>query len=342
MPLSRSGAISAAQFGPFGHGPKVVAVGGGHGLSASLSALRRLTDNVTAIVGVADDGGSSGRLRAEFSIPPPGDLRMALAALCGDDPVGRSWRNVLQHRFTGAGPLGGHAVGNLLISALWEQTGDVVAGLDFLSALVETHGRVLPSTTVPMELIAMVRDLPGETTGAIVEISGQANVARSGGRVVDIRLNPPDAPVCDEAAAAVTDADYVVLGPGSWFTSVLPHFELPDLRRALVASEATRILVLNLQSHTAETVGYHPHTHLEVLAERYPGVTVDLVIADPRSVADPDALNAAAEAVGAAVRYERLAAPAQAENLPTVAHSPDLLAAAFAAVMERGRITPWR
>jgi uncharacterized cofD-like protein len=342
MPLSRPGAISAAQFGPFGHGPKVVAVGGGHGLSATLSALRRLTDNVTAIVGVADDGGSSGRLRAEFAIPPPGDLRMALAALCGDDPVGRSWRNVLQHRFTGAGPLGGHAVGNLLISALWEQTGDVVAGLDFLSALVETHGRVLPSTTVPMELVAMVRDLPGEPAGAVVEICGQANVARSGGMVVDIRLSPPDAPVCEEAAAAVADADYVVLGPGSWFTSVLPHFELTELRAAIVGSPAMRILVLNLQSHTAETVGFEPHTHLEVLGARYPDVALDLVIADPRSVGDVAALDAAARAVGAKVRFERLAAPAPAEELPTVAHSPDLLAAAFAAVMERGRITPWR
>mgnify|MGYP003603458219 FL=1 len=337
MPNSRT---TVGPFGPFGHGPKVVAVGGGHGLSASLSALRRLTDNVTAVVGVADDGGSSGRLRAEFAIPPPGDLRMALAALCGDDPVGRSWSRVLQHRFAGEGPLGGHAVGNLLISALWEETGDIVAGLDFIGALVESRGRVLPSTTEPMELYADVMGVPGRP--GTVEIRGQANVARCGGTVIDIHLVPDAVPVCGEAEAAIEDADHVVLGPGSWFTSVLPHFEIPGLRAALARTPASRTLVLNLESSTAETAGYRPHTHLEVLRERYPEMRLDLVLADPRSVADPAALDAAAADVGAHVRYERLAAPAVSEVLPTAAHSADLLAAAFSTVMERGRITPWR
>ena len=135
---------------------KVVALGGGHGLAATLRALRTVTDALTAIVGVADDGGSSGRLRAEFGVPPPGDLRMALAALCGDDDWGRTWEQVISHRFGGEGSLAGHSVGNLLITALWEQTQDTVTGLDWVGALLESRGRVLPCTTVPLTIVAEV------------------------------------------------------------------------------------------------------------------------------------------------------------------------------------------
>ncbi len=325
--------------GPVGQGPRVVAMGGGHGLSASLRALRRLTDNLTAVVGVADDGGSSGRLRAEFGIPAPGDLRMALAALCDDDPVGRAWGNLLQHRYGGSGPLAGHAVGNLLLTALWEATGDVVAGLDYLSALVEARGRVLPASTVPMEVVAEVELADGS---GVVPIRGQADVARSGGRVVKFELLPGDAAGCTEAVAALEEADMVVLGPGSWFTSVLPHLEITDIRRALGASPALRVLVLNLQSQTAETVGYQPEDHLLDLAARHPDVRIEVVLADDRAVPDQDALIAAAEQIGATVRFERLAAPAFANALPRSAHNPDLLAAAFGPILERGRIGPWR
>lgn len=326
---------------PRAEGPQIVAVGGGHGLSASLRALRRLSDNLTAVVGVADDGGSSGRLRREFVIPPPGDLRMAFAGLCDDDPVGRTWTRLLQHRFGGEGNLAGHAVGNLLITALWEQTGDIVAGLDYLGALVETRGRVLPTTTVPMQMVATVVGSKGDPD-EIRSISGQANIARSGGRVVDFRLEPGDAPGCPEAMAAIGLADYIVLGPGSWFTSVLPHLEVDDFRRAFVASTATRVLVLNLQAATGETAGYRAHEHLQVLRERYPDVGLDVVLADPRAVPALEALEAEVQAVGAELVLDRLAAPAVADTLPTAAHSPDLLAAAFAAIVARGRIDPWR
>ena len=120
-------------------GSAVVAFGGGHGLHTSLTALRRITDRLTAVVTVADDGGSSGRLRREFGCLPPGDLRMALAALCGDDQVGRRWASVLQSRFSGDGPLGGHAIGNLLIAGLWQQLDDPVAGLDMGGELLRTR-----------------------------------------------------------------------------------------------------------------------------------------------------------------------------------------------------------
>ena len=134
----------------------VVALGGGHGLYASLSALRRVTRELTAVVTVADDGGSSGRLRREFGVLPPGDLRMALAALCGDDAWGTTWSRVVQHRFTGDRDLGGHAVGNVLIVALWELLGDTVQGLDWVGRLLGAHGRVLPMASVPLDLAAEV------------------------------------------------------------------------------------------------------------------------------------------------------------------------------------------
>jgi len=130
---------------------KVVAFGGGHGLFASLSALRRVTRQLTAVVTVADDGGSSGRLRKQFGVLPPGDLRMALAALCGDDAWGTTWSRVVQHRFTGEAELGGHAVGNVLIVALWELLGDTVQGLDWVGRLLGAHGRVLPMASVPLD-----------------------------------------------------------------------------------------------------------------------------------------------------------------------------------------------
>lgn len=327
-----------SRWNPPVSGPVVAAMGGGHGLSATLSALCRLTGNISAIVGVADNGGSSGRLRAEFGVVPPGDLRMALAALCPDDAIGRTWSQVLQHRYRGEGALSGHAVGNLLMSALWQQTGDVVTGLDYLGALVDARGRVLPASVVPLDLVAEVE----EPNGHVTCVRGQAQVARSGGRVIDIGLEPLNSPACPEALAAVAEAEVIVLGPGSWFTSVLPHLELPQMRQALATTEALRILVLNLEARTGETNGYGLGDHLRVLHERYPDVTVDVVLADPRAVADTDDLERAAADVSAAVVYERLASPAQADELVNATHNPDLLAAALATVFTRGSIHPWR
>src|SRR5664280_2833330 len=138
------------------NGPRITCLGGGHGLAASLSAARLVTDHLTAIVTVADDGGSSGRLRSEFDVLPPGDLRMALAALCGDTDWGHTWRDVLQHRFAGDGPLGGHALGNLLIVSIWDLLGDPVGGLDLVGRLLGARGRVLPMAAEPLEIIAEI------------------------------------------------------------------------------------------------------------------------------------------------------------------------------------------
>src|SRR5919197_1836474 len=163
--------------------PRVVALGGGHGLAASLSALRRLTRNVTGVVTVADDGGSSGRLRRELGALPPGDLRMALAALAGPDPTGRTWAALLQHRFGGTGALAGHPVGNLMITGLAEVLGDPVAALDETGRLVGAVGRVPPMSTIPLEIAADVVGLDEDDPHRMHRIRGQVAVATTPGRV---------------------------------------------------------------------------------------------------------------------------------------------------------------
>src|ERR1019366_9384591 len=193
--------------GPRVTSPVVVALGGGHGLAASLTALRLLTDQITAVVTVADDGGSSGRLREEFGVLPPGDLRMALAALCDDTEWGHQWRDVLQHRFAGEGELGGHAVGNLLIVSLWDLLGDTVGGLDLVGRLLNARGRVLPMAAVPLNIEANVMGADPVKPFEISTVVGQAEVASTTGRVLSVRLNPKDPPACEQAVAAIYDAD---------------------------------------------------------------------------------------------------------------------------------------
>ena len=246
----------------------MVALGGGHGLFASLSGLRRVSRDLTAVVTVADDGGSSGRLRREFGVLPPGDLRMALAALCGDDSWGTTWSRVIQHRFTGDEGIGGHAVGNVLIVALWELLGDTVQGLDWVARLLGAHGRVLPMASVPLDLVAEVEGADPDRPDELTVVKGQVACATTTGRVRSISLIPADPPACPEALLeAIGAADWVVLGPGSWFTSVLPHLLVPDLAAALVGTRARRLVALNLAPQPGETTGFSPHAHLEVLAE---------------------------------------------------------------------------
>ncbi|MCC5575992.1 uridine diphosphate-N-acetylglucosamine-binding protein YvcK [Microtetraspora sp. AC03309] len=275
-------------------GPRVVALGGGHGLYASLSALRTVTRDLTAIATVADDGGSSGRLRRELGVIPPGDLRMALAALCGDDEWGQTWSRVVQHRFLSQGELHGHAVGNLLIVALWELLDDPVMGLDWVGRLLGAHGRVLPMASVPLDIQAEV-----ELDGEVTTVRGQVACALTPGRVRAISLLPPDPPACPQAVEAIQEADWVVFGPGSWFTSVLPHLKVPELARALHTTSARRLVILNLAPQLGETDGFSPEKHLEVLREHAPSLPVDAVLADHGVVDDPRELEKAAVSMGA-------------------------------------------
>ncbi len=308
--------------------PVVVALGGGHGLAASLSALRHLTDRLTAVVTVADDGGSSGRLRRELGVLPPGDLRMALAALCDDGEWGRTWRDVLQHRFASSGELHSHSVGNLLIVALWELLGDTVSGLDLVGRLLGARGRVLPMSAVPLDIEAAVLGLDPRDPTAASLVRGQVAVATTQGRVASVRLVPHDPPACDEAVRAVMDADWIVLGPGSWFTSVMPHLLVPDLRRALCESPARRIITLNLTNQTDETAGFSAENHLEALFLHAPELTADVVLADPAVVGDRRSLEGVCQDVGA-----RLVVSTVASSTRPEVHDELRLAAAYRDVL---------
>lgn len=314
--------------------PAVVALGGGHGLAASLRALRRVTPHLTAVVGVSDDGGSSGRLRDEFGIVPPGDLRMALAALCGDDEWGATWARVLQHRFSSSGQLNGHSLGNLLITALWEETGDVVLGLDWVARLLDAKGKVLPLCMEPLEIVAQVKT----KFGASEEVRGQVQVATTPHEIQSIALAPQDPVVCQQAVAAVRAADVIVLGPGSWYTSVLTHFQVPEMSIALHESTAMRILILNLRPQVGETDGYSATRYLEVLANSYPNFRVDVVLADPDHVGDAPELERITNVTGARIEWARVANSAGA----VIQHAPDSLASAFTSIFAHGRIDSWQ
>lgn len=311
-------------------GLRAVALGGGHGLAASLRALRRVADDLTAIVTVADDGGSSGRLRRDFGVLPPGDLRMALAALCGDDEWGTTWSRVVQHRFAGDSGLGGHAVGNVLIVALWELLGDSVQGLDWVGRLLGAHGRVLPMASVPLDLVAEVEGADPARPHEMSTVRGQVATATTTGRVRSLSLVPRHPPACPEAVTAIGDADWVVLGPGSWFTSVLPHILVPGLADALIATAARRIVVLNLAAQPGETDGFAPQTHLEVLADHAPQLRVDVVLADRGTAGSAAAeLEKAAGLLGGRLVLADLA---MRDGSPR--HDPRQLAGAFAQIFE--------
>lgn len=315
----------------------VVAFGGGHGLFASLSALRLLVDDLvvddlTAVVTVADNGGSSGRLRGEFGVLPPGDLRMALAALCGTDEWGITWSKVLQHRFAGEGEMRGHVIGNLLIVGLWELLGDHVDALDYVGRLLGASGRVLPMALVPMDITAEVRGLvPGEPD-TLTHVRGQVEVATTDGVIDSIALVPADPPAAPAALEAIGAADWVVLGPGSWFTSVIPHVLVPALRKALVTTDAKVIVVLNLTDEAGETPGFGPADHLAVLAAHAPDLHVHTVLADAANTVDDLAdLAHVVTAYGA-----RLAVEDVADDAAAARHDPAKLAAAYARIMTAG------
>lgn len=286
---------------------RVVALGGGHGLAASLSALRLVCDQVTAIVTVADNGGSSGRLRGDYDVLPPGDLRMALTALCDDSEWGQTWSDVLQHRFTGDGDLSGHALGNMLIVALWQLHEDPVTGLDLVGSLLSARGRVLPMAAVPLDLVAEVSGLDPQDPTATSLVRGQVAVARTQGLVESISLVPDNPPARPESIAAVEAADHIVLGPGSWYTSVLTHVLVPELRDALTRATARKVLTLNLEMHTAETRGFSAARHIETLHALAPDLRFDFVLADPSTIEDHERLERACGRLGAELAVAPLA-----------------------------------
>jgi uncharacterized cofD-like protein len=247
-------------------GPHVVALGGGHGLATTLQAVRHFAGRVTAVVSVADDGGSSGRLRQIAGIPAPGDLRRCLVAMAAAESP---WTKAFEYRFP-SGDLEGHALGNLMIAGLANVTGDFGQALDLAAGLLGAVGRVLPATSVPVVLKA---DVAG------TEVVGQVAVATSPGTISSVSTVPPDAPVPPEVLRTVAEADQVVMGPGSLFTSVLAVCVVPEIRAALAARTGGRIYVCNLRPQLPETAGFTAADHLEAVLGH--GVPVDVMVAPP-------------------------------------------------------------
>lgn len=311
---------------------RVVAFGGGHGLSASLRALKGLRSvlplELTAVVTVGDDGGSSGRLRRDRGGLPPGDLRQALTALADPgDETAQQAADLWQYRFDGADPLAGHAVGNLLLTGLMELTGNPVLALNRAGELLRAVGRVLPMSPSPLSIEATIRGDNPIYPYALTTVRGQHAIAVSRGEVLDVRLDPPEPVACTEAIEAVSSADWLVFGPGSWFTSVIPHLLVPDLAAAITSSPARRVVTLNLAVER-ETAGLSLPDHLRALARYLPGLRVDVVLADGKAVGDPMGLQLAAESLGARMV---LAPVAVADGSPR--HDPAALADALYEVL---------
>ena len=322
---------------------RVVAFGGGHGLSASLRGLRRCTAEldleITAVVTVGDDGGSSGRLLTERdALLPPGDLRQALAALADDQPVTQRTAKLLQYRFAeipaggeGPDPLVGHAVGNLLLLGLMEMLGDPVQALDHAAAMVGAQGRVLPMARHAIGIEADMRGADPARPQEIVTVRGQHAVAVAHGHVEAVRIEPADPPICAQAAAAIDDADFLIFGPGSWYTSVLPHLMVPRLAESIMKSPARRLVTLNLATDN-ETLGLSVADHLAALHWYLPGLRIDTVLADGRWVGDPEPVRRSAEALGAQLVLAPLAV---ADGSPR--HDPESLGVALVPVLGAAR-----
>ena len=256
--------------GPTPAGPRVVALGGGHGLAASITALRRYAGHVTAIVSVADDGGSSGRLREALGISPPGDIRRCLVAMGDPDSL---WARAFEHRFE-AGELEGHSLGNIVIAGLSAVAGDFLAAIDEAARLMGVGaGRVMPATATPVVL---------EAEGENGTVRGQLAVATgtAAGRIKRVSIVPPDAEPPPEALHAIEGADQVVVGPGSLFTSVLAALAAPALKAAVASTRARRVYVCNLGPQVPETAHYDAAAHVEALLSH--GVEIDAVLCDHR------------------------------------------------------------
>jgi uncharacterized cofD-like protein len=269
-------------------GPKVVAIGGGHGLNTLLRGLKDQTDNITAIVTVADDGGSSGRLRREMGVLPPGDFRNCIAALSDAEGL---MTQLFQYRFGEDSELDGHSFGNLYITAMAAITGSFESALAESGRVLAVRGRVIPSTLAEVNLCAEVAraeaipvqtgDMP-ETAGSEIweKVCGESRIGESVGRIRRVYLEPENVQAYPEAIRAVLDADLIVIGPGSLYTSVLPNLLVPDLASALTASRATKVYVCNVATQPGETGEYDVGDHVRALREHMGSDVFQVVLAN--------------------------------------------------------------
>jgi len=248
-------------------GPRLVTMGGGTGMSAMLRGIKRYTGNISAIVTVADDGGSSGRLRGEYRVLPPGDFRQCLTALAETEPLMTS---LFQHRFTGEGSLGGHSFGNLFIMAMCEITGNFEHALRESGRVLAVRGQIIPSTLQDVTLCASVAG------GALVV--GESRIPEGGEAIEHVFLDPPNPPVNPEAEQAILDAELIIVGPGSLYTSILPNLLVDGMVEALRATPAVKVYVCNVATQPGETSGFTVSQHLDAIEAHVGGNLFDYVV----------------------------------------------------------------
>ncbi|HUV26044.1 MAG TPA: uridine diphosphate-N-acetylglucosamine-binding protein YvcK [Anaerolineales bacterium] len=258
-----------------GRGPRIVVIGGGHGLSVLIRGLKSYTNNITAIVTVADDGGSSGKLRKTFGILPPGDMRNCLSAMSNDEAM---LTQLFQYRFpNGSRGLDGHSFGNLFISALTEITGSFEEAVAESGRVLSVSGRVLPSTLHNVELVADVK-LP--YLSSEIRVAGESKIPESNGRVRRVWLEPNAPPAFPQAIQALLSADVIVIGPGSLYTSLLPNLLVPDIADAIRSSRALKLYICNVASQAGETEGFSCIDHISAIEEHSGKSLFDIVIAN--------------------------------------------------------------
>jgi uncharacterized cofD-like protein len=257
-------------------GSRVVVLGGGHGMATLLRGLKNYTYNLTAIVTVADDGGSSGKLRLSLGILPPGDIRNCLAALSNDEAL---LAQLFQYRFNNDSGLGGHSFGNLFISALADLTGSFEEAVAESGRVLSVHGRVLPATLHDVKLVADVQ-LPN--TANQIRVEGESSIPEAAGRVRHVYLEPNNPPAFPPVIQAILAADMLVIGPGSLYTSILPNLLVPDLLAALRSSRALKIYVVNIATQPGETGSYEVAEHISVLEEHIGKGLFDIIVCNNR------------------------------------------------------------
>ena len=257
-------------------GPKVVAIGGGTGLSMLLKGLKAYTDNITAIITVADDGGSSGRLRRELGLIPPGDFRNCLVALSEEEGV---VADLFQYRFDQGGGLKGHSFGNLFIAAMTDVTGSFEKALYESSKVLAVRGRIVPATPVNLSLVAELDD------GSLVR--GESRITARGGSIERVMIEPADAEAHPEAVGAIDEADLVVIGPGSLYTSLVPNLLVPEIAAAVGRTQAAKVYVCNVAVEKGETDGYTVADHVLALQRHTSPDLVDVVVANSSPIQVP-------------------------------------------------------
>lgn len=261
-------------------GPAITVVGGGTGLSTLLRGMKYITNNCTAVVTVGDDGGSSGRLRREMGILPPGDLRNCLVALADREPL---MERVMQYRFKGNTPLAGHNFGNLFIAAMAEAEGGMEAGLAATSQILNVRGKVVPSTLRDIRLRAEMSD------GSIV--CGESEIPKVHKRIRTMAMDPVDAQAADSAVEAILKADILILGPGSLYTSVIPNLLVKGIREAVLKSKAVKIYICNVMTQPGETDGYGAYEHVQALIQHAGTQFLDYVIVNDQRVTEAQLLQ---------------------------------------------------